>query len=245
MSDSTCIRVHREERDQFAQIANQTIRDESLSFKATGLLCYLLSLPGDWEISQNHLSTVKTDGRDSVIAGFKELVTAGYIFKRYQRSPGGQIEATVWHVFETPKSDFPISAEPTSENPTLQIHKDKKTKLSSKARGTLEELKAFCVEIGIPESDGEYFFHHWEGTGWKISKRPIKCWRSTIRSWKIAGHLPSQNERNQRSTSNGAQQSSRNDNANRRVQGQYAGIGSVGVVRDDERPEAGGDEVRG
>lgn len=138
----TIFRVHRNERDRFAQIDNSTIRDKRLSFKATGLLCYLLSLPGDWKVSQNHLATVKTDGRDSVIAGFKELQACGYIEKQYDRAPGGQIKTTIWHVYEVPKSDLPISAEPESVlpisvNPTLQRAEEneeqKRTKNSSSA----------------------------------------------------------------------------------------------------------------
>ncbi len=61
-------------------------------------------------------------------------------------------------------------------------------------RGTLEEISAFCVEIGLPKSDGEASFHKWEGNGWKVGNAQIKCWRSTIRSWKAAGYMPSQKQ---------------------------------------------------
>lgn len=61
-----------------------------------------------------------------------------------------------------------------------------------KDRGTIEEIKTFCIEIGLPASDGEACFHKWEGKGWKNGGDAIKCWRSTIRSWKTAGYLPSQ-----------------------------------------------------
>jgi len=59
-------------------------------------------------------------------------------------------------------------------------------------RGTLDELKAFALEIGLPESDGESMFHHWESNGWKNGNSPSKNWRAGIRKWKSQGWLPSQ-----------------------------------------------------
>lgn len=72
----------------------------------------------------------------------------------------------------------------------------------SKKKGTLEEIRAFCSEIELPESDGDSCFHRWEGNGWKNGNAQIKCWRSTIRSWKAAGYMPSQ-KRNVRNGSSG------------------------------------------
>jgi hypothetical protein len=62
----------------------------------------------------------------------------------------------------------------------------------SKAKGTLEELKAFAVEIGMPADDGEVCFHKWEGSGWKNGGKRIEDWKSTMRSWKGQGYLASQ-----------------------------------------------------
>lgn len=62
----------------------------------------------------------------------------------------------------------------------------------SKDRGTIEEIKAFAIEIGQPESDGEACFHKWEGNGWVNGTAKIKDWRSTMRAWKSSGYLPSQ-----------------------------------------------------
>lgn len=61
-----------------------------------------------------------------------------------------------------------------------------------KRKGALEEIRAFCKELGLPESDGDASFHKWEGNGWKNGQLPIKCWRSTIRAWRANGYMPSQ-----------------------------------------------------
>lgn len=63
---------------------------------------------------------------------------------------------------------------------------------ASKSKGSVEEIAAFCLEQGLPASDGEACFHKWQGNGWKNGNAPIKCWKSTVRSWKAAGYMPSQ-----------------------------------------------------
>jgi hypothetical protein len=62
----------------------------------------------------------------------------------------------------------------------------------SKSRGTLEELKNYAASIGLPESDGESMWHHWEANGWKNGSSPSKNWQSGIQKWKSQGWLPSQ-----------------------------------------------------
>jgi hypothetical protein len=63
----------------------------------------------------------------------------------------------------------------------------------SKARPELiSEVVEFAKELGRPESDGEYLWHHWQSNGYTNSGRPIKDWKATARKWAIGGYLPSQ-----------------------------------------------------
>jgi len=61
-----------------------------------------------------------------------------------------------------------------------------------KNRGTLEEVRAYCASLGLPQSDADWFFNKCEGNGWKNGGEPIQVWRSTISAWKLAGYMPSQ-----------------------------------------------------
>lgn len=65
-------------------------------------------------------------------------------------------------------------------------------KEKGKERAEIEELKAFAAELGLPESDGESMFHHWEANGWKNGKNPVKDWKAGFRKWMSSGWLPSQ-----------------------------------------------------
>jgi hypothetical protein len=64
----------------------------------------------------------------------------------------------------------------------------------NKARGDVNELKLFAVEIGMPAIDGESMFHHWEANGWKNGTSPVKDWKAGIRKWHSQGWLPSQKQ---------------------------------------------------
>ncbi len=80
----------------------------------------------------------------------------------------------------------------TSNDKDLFSLPEKHSAKKSKAKGTLDELKAFAIEIELPESDGEDCFNRWEGNGWKNNGKPIVDWQATMRTWKGRRFLASQ-----------------------------------------------------
>lgn len=57
---------------------------------------------------------------------------------------------------------------------------------------TQKEVEDFCETLGLPSSDGEAMFLHWQEKG----PAKVKDWRATIRKWKSFGYLPSQKGKN-------------------------------------------------
>ena len=51
-----------EKNSNYTVMANYHLRDKGLSFKAKGLLSYMLSLPEDWDYSLNGLASVSKEG---------------------------------------------------------------------------------------------------------------------------------------------------------------------------------------
>lgn len=94
-------------RKQFAVISNATLQDSRLSWKARGVLAYLLSLPDDWVIIVEELVSRAPDGVDSLRSGLKELEKLGYISKRRTRDEAGKITGTEWFVHEEPQTENP------------------------------------------------------------------------------------------------------------------------------------------
>ena len=67
-------------------------------------------------------------------------------------------------------------------------------------KATIEEIAAFCLEIGLPATDGHFMFHKWESNGWTNKGGPVLNWKAQIRSWKSAKYLPSQSSSNPNKT---------------------------------------------
>ena len=79
----------RTHNEKFTTIDNAAIQNAVLSWKATGLLCFLLSLPNNWKAKTEHLATVKSDGITSVRGAMEELEEAGYIRRHYVKTFDG------------------------------------------------------------------------------------------------------------------------------------------------------------
>lgn len=74
---TTIIKVKNHENN-YDPISRSLSQDERLSFKARGLMLYLLSLPDNWTIKLSHLTTVSPQGIKAVQSSFKELRKFGY-----------------------------------------------------------------------------------------------------------------------------------------------------------------------
>lgn len=112
-------------QSQFFALSNDVVNDPRISFKAKGILAYLLSKPQDWKVLQGDIVKHGLDGRDSVRNGINELISAGYIKRRCIRGKDGRVVEWEYIVTEVPEpvepeSDEPEAGNPTLDNPTLQ-----------------------------------------------------------------------------------------------------------------------------
>jgi hypothetical protein len=127
--------LRKEKKSNFTVIDNAIFKDRSLSLKAMGLLCLMLSLPDGWEYSVKGLQTLVTDKYSAITSGLKELEQAGY-FRREQRFEKGKFAGYEYIISETKNLDFtfsenPISENTISENPTQLNTKELNTKEST------------------------------------------------------------------------------------------------------------------
>lgn len=83
-------------------VMNRTaLNDNRLSWKAKGIMAYMLSMPDDWVFYMDELMTHSTDGKASFRAGFNELKTCGYIERKPIRE-GQRIKEWETIVHEVP-----------------------------------------------------------------------------------------------------------------------------------------------
>lgn len=107
---------------EFTILPNSLIRNPELSLRDVGLLCYILSLPPDWEFSIRGLDAViRRNGISSVRAGIAELEKQGYLIRTQKRGNSGKFQCSNWTVTDLPMMQLqdvlPKEAEPSSEKP--------------------------------------------------------------------------------------------------------------------------------
>lgn len=103
--DNGIIRRIKKER-AFAQISNELINNNQLSYKALGILTYILSKPDDWEVYNSDLIREGIDGKESIRTGLLELKEKKYI-QRYRvfNKRTGSVHHWETLVSETPFAD--------------------------------------------------------------------------------------------------------------------------------------------
>lgn len=87
---------------EFVTLDKTAIYDSELSFKAKGILLYLLSRPDDWQIYESEIVKHCSDGRDSVRTGLKELEEKHYIIRTRKRDEKGRLKEYEYIVYERP-----------------------------------------------------------------------------------------------------------------------------------------------
>jgi DNA-binding MarR family transcriptional regulator len=68
--------------------------DDRLSFRAKGLLAYLLAKPDDWRVYVGDLVRRTSDGRTAIYSTLKDLERAGYVERDQVRNGQGKIRDT-------------------------------------------------------------------------------------------------------------------------------------------------------
>ena len=94
------------------------LNDCRLSWKAKGIVSYMLSMPDDWTFYWEELSKHSIDGLASLKSGLKELKKYGYLV-RYpvKDNKTGKIEEWETVVYESPQAEYPPSGNPPDGKP--------------------------------------------------------------------------------------------------------------------------------
>lgn len=126
-------RVRKNKDNPYIMINKFGIYDNRLSYKAKGILVYLLSRPDNWIFYEDEIVSHSSDGKDSVRSGIKELINYGYITRQKKRE-AGKFAGYEYIVYEAPvdivgedeeatyvEEDFiPHTEKPFTENPKTE-----------------------------------------------------------------------------------------------------------------------------
>lgn len=99
------VRAPRPDRG-FTIIDNQVIRDSRLSYRARGILAWILSQPDDWRTDYKSIAREGKEGESAVRTALKELRDAGYIQQIRRQADRGRWE-TINLVYDQPQTASP------------------------------------------------------------------------------------------------------------------------------------------
>lgn len=92
-----------EKKKGYTVMSNHHLHNKMLSFKAKGLLSFMLSLPENWNYTERGLSQFAKDGRDSIRAALSELEEQGYLERRQSRKEDGTLAEMEYVIYEQPQ----------------------------------------------------------------------------------------------------------------------------------------------
>lgn len=112
--------IRSERRKNFTHIDNKVFADNVLSFRAMGLLGYLLSKPDNWSVSARHLATVTEETArpvaiNAVHETLKELRQAGFIVMKKRHT--GEVDYFVFDEPQKPDVEMPNQEKPNQAKP--------------------------------------------------------------------------------------------------------------------------------
>ncbi|WP_395691782.1 helix-turn-helix domain-containing protein [Nocardioides sp.] len=129
--------------DRFTVLDNQLIENADLSFRALGVLAYLLSRPDGWETDSTRLARNRPEGRDAVRTALKELERAGYLMRRHVQDNTTGRWSTVTEVLDSPETDSQASGIQASVSQSSDIQ-------SSDSQALLESTDTEHGDLELP-----------------------------------------------------------------------------------------------
>jgi hypothetical protein len=148
MVEQSIFRVQKDKNNPYIMLNKEFLNNPNLSWKAKGLLAYLLSLPDDWKVHEKEVVTHSKDGRDSYRKALKELINLGYVHRDRTKNKKGKWQVSSYCVYEVPTTDGfsgdGLSGDILSNNiKVLNIH-DKSPKVihKKKKKPTNKQLEA-------------------------------------------------------------------------------------------------------
>lgn len=180
----------------FTVIRNAIFKDYTLSAKAVGVACKLLSLPPNWDYSVKGLVALFNDGEASIRSALTELEEHGYLHRERERD-AGKLGKCIYIITddlkcEKPNVENPLVDNPLVENPpqlnTKELNtKESNTKESNTKRyrfvpPTIEEVEDYINEKGY-RVNAHKFVDYYTSNGWRVGKNPMKDWKAAVRNW--------------------------------------------------------------
>lgn len=104
--------IHISKRENpYAQIDKRVLEDNRLSWRAKGILAYLLSKPSGWKVNVKDIWNNGAEGRNAVQDCLVELQKIGYAELKTVTGEHGKLSGSQWVISEEPKGGFSVNTD--------------------------------------------------------------------------------------------------------------------------------------
>ena len=108
-------------KSDYTIIDNNIFKNKKLSLKGKGMICTMLSLPDNWQFSEDGLTSLSNDTKYSIRNTLQELMKYGYLKRERIRDTKGVLREYVYTIYEEPTFENQKQVEPTCDLPTFEI----------------------------------------------------------------------------------------------------------------------------
>lgn len=95
-----------EKNTNYTVMSNYHLRDKKLTFKAKGMLSFMLSLPDNWDYSLNGLCSVSKEGIKAIRSILQELEQQKYLKRMCTHTETGCFDYD-YYIYEQPYKEEP------------------------------------------------------------------------------------------------------------------------------------------
>lgn len=231
----TIFRVDKNKDNPFVMIDRRPIENPELSWRAKGILTYLVSRPDNWIVRLGDLVKRSPDGVYTVRAALRELTKAGHITRTEERE-NGRFKQYVLQVhelpFTSPLTNLSQAVPPQAVDLTLNdTDSDNETRLRKEREATYAEIFKALSEMtgGGLNSNTPKFVDAWKerhtnawilkavGIARENQARSVKYVDEILIGWEAKGYPKTREERVSDKRSNGHSQESQPANNNQAI----------------------------
>lgn len=158
-------------KTDYTIIDNNIFKNQKLSLKGKGMICTMLSLPDNWEFSEEGLTQLSNDSRTGIRSTLNELMEYGYLTRKQLKDEFGKFSNMEYTIYEEPLYQKPTSEKPTSEKKHNKVLNNKE--LNNKNINDDDNIIDFLQKNGFVLNDILYdVVKEWEDT--ELTRYAIK-----------------------------------------------------------------------
>ena len=139
--------IHISKRENpYVQIDKRALEDNRLSWRAKGILAYLLSKPSGWKVNVKDIWNNGAEGRNAVQDCLVELQKIGYAELKTVTGEHGKLMGSQWIITEEPKGGFseatdkPKTGKPTNRKSGSRVYSNNEEDSNNELTTTKEKI---------------------------------------------------------------------------------------------------------